>query len=127
MIVGIGCDIVDHETSKKLRWDSDVSIINRIFSRREIDIYLSNKELRFLCGRFAAKEAVLKSLGTGMQDGIALTDIQIVQSQEKRPVIELFGTPKELSDRLGIDFWHISITHSSQYSTAFVIAETLKH
>lgn len=123
MIIGIGCDIVEYETSKKLKWDSDISILNRIFSQKEIEIYSSKKELKFLSGRFAAKEAVLKCLGTGMQDGIALIDIQILQSKECKPTIELYGQAKEISDKIGINRWHISITHSTFYSLAFVIAE----
>jgi holo-[acyl-carrier protein] synthase len=123
MIIGIGCDIVEHETSKILNWGSDVSILNRIFSQKEIEIYSSQKELKFLSGRFAAKEAVLKCLGTGMQDGIALSDIQILQSPQGKPVLELFGEVKKISDKIGIRFWHISISHSTYYSLAFATAE----
>lgn len=123
MIIGIGCDIVEHEISKTLNWDSDLSVLNRIFSQKEIEIYFSQKELKFLSGRFATKEAILKCLGAGMQDGIALTDIQILQSPEGKPVVELFGEVKQISDKMGICFWHISITHSTSYSLAFVTAE----
>ena len=123
MIIGIGCDIVDHEISKNLNWDSDVSILTRIFSQREIEIYSLKKEVKFLFGRFAGKEAVMKCLGTGMQDGIALCDIQILQSAEGKPILELCGTVKKISDELGINQWHLSITHSSRYSLAFVTAE----
>ncbi len=123
MIIGIGCDIVEHEISKSLKWGSDLSVLNRIFSQKEIEIYFSQKELKFLSGRFAAKEAVLKCLGTGMKDDIALTDIQILQSPEGKPLLELYGEVKKLSDQMGICFWHISITHSTHYSLAFVTAE----
>lgn len=123
MIIGIGCDIVEHETSKSLNWGSDISVLNRIFSQKEIEIYSLEKELKFLSGRFAAKEAILKCLGTGMQDGIALPDIQIIQSPEGNPIIELFGKIKEISDAIGINIWHISISHSAYYSLAFVTAE----
>lgn len=123
MIIGIGCDIVEHEISKSLKWGSDLSALNRIFSQKEIDIYFSQKELKFLSGRFAAKEAVLKCLGTGMKDGIALSDVQILQSQDGKPVIELIGKIKEISDAIGVNLWHISITHSTCYSLAFVTAE----
>lgn len=125
MIIGIGCDVVEHETSKSLNWGSDISVLNRIFSQKEIEIYSSNKELKFLCGRFAAKEAVLKCLGTGMQDGIALSNIQILISPEGKPVLELFGELKKISDKIGVGFWHISISHSKGYSMAFVIAERI--
>lgn len=124
MIIGIGCDIVEHETSKSLNWGSDISILNRIFSKREIEIYSLKKELKFLSGRFAVKEAVLKCLGTGMQDGVSLTDIQVLQSPDGKPVLELFGEIKRISDKMGISFWHISITHSNTHSMAFALAES---
>ena len=123
MILSVGCDIVEHKISKSLNWDSDISVLNRIFSQKEIDIYLSQKELKFLSGRFAVKEAVLKCLGTGMQDGISLPDIQIIQSSEGKPVLELFGEVKKISDSMGVSLWHISIAHTSSYSLAFVTAE----
>lgn len=123
MIIGIGCDIVEHEISKSLKWDSDISILRRIFSEVEINIYYANNDLNFLSGRFAAKEAVLKSLGMGMQDGIALPDIQILQTREGTPVIMLSGKVKEVSDEKCVISWNISITYSANYSLAFVIAE----
>lgn len=124
MIIGIGCDIVDHEVSKKLNWGTDFSVLQRIFSKRELYI-LSSKELKFLSGRFAAKEAVVKCLGKGMYDGIALSDIHILQTEDSCPLIELSGEVKNLSERLKINRWHVSITHCSQYSMAYVIAESV--
>lgn len=122
MIIGIGCDIVEHEISKRLNWDSDFSVLKRIFSQKEVDIYSFKKNIQFLAGRFAAKEAVLKCLGTGMEDGLALSEIQILQKGEK-PEIVLLGKVREISDRMKIRIWHISISHSNEHSIAFVIAE----
>lgn len=123
MIVGIGDDIVEHKVSKRLGWRNDQSILKRIFSPREIDLYLPTKNIRFLSGRFAAKEAILKCLGTGMQDGIALPDIQILPSESGKPIIELSGEVKKIAEAMGITHWHISISHSSTCSIARVIAE----
>lgn len=124
MIVGIGCDIVEHESSKVLDWETDSSTQNRVLSEKELDIYLAKKDLKFLTGRFAAKEAVLKCLGTGMQDDIALSDIQILTAKHGKPVIKLKGAIKKISDNLKIKLWHISITHSDKCSMAFAIAES---
>lgn len=123
MIIGIGCDIVEHEEAQKLEWDSNPAVQNRIFSQKETEIYLLSNNIKFLCGRFAAKEAILKCLGTGMEDGIALTDIQILQSENGQPFIQLQGNSLIISEKLGINFWHISITHSRYFSIAYVIAE----
>ena len=123
MIIGIGCDIVEHDTTKKLKWDSKLSSQKRVFSLKEIEIYQTKRKIEFLSGRFAAKEAVLKCLGTGMQDGLALTDIHVLQLESGAPMIELCGQVKAIADTLGIIFWHISITHSATYSIAYVVAE----
>lgn len=123
MIIGIGCDIVEHDRSKKLKWHSDVNLQKRIFSQKEIDIYSIHESIEFLAGRFAAKEAILKCLGTGMFDGISLTDIQINQLENGKAQVELLGQVKVISDNLGINVWHVSITHSNNCSFASVIAE----
>ncbi len=125
MIVGIGCDIVEHTIAKSLNWENDTSILNRIFSKKELEIYLSIHDHQFLSGRFAAKEAVLKCLATGMQDGIALSEIQILQLLNGYPTIELLGTVKKISINMGINMWHISITQTDNYSFALVVAEKI--
>lgn len=123
MIIGIGCDIVEHNTTKLLKWEEDINLLQRILSSKEFEIYNIQKNIRFIAGRFAAKEAVLKCLGLGMQDGISLTEIQILQSINGQPVLELTGETKKISDEIGINSWHISITHSTNHSIAFIIAE----
>lgn len=123
MIIGIGCDLVNHEMTDKLSWRSDEQMLLRVLSSKELDLYRKNNTINFLAGRFAAKEAVLKCLGTGMQDGISLTDIQIHQLQTGEPIIELKGKIKDISDNKGIGKWHLSISHSNVYTMAFVIAE----
>lgn len=125
MIVGIGCDIVEHQSAKLLKWETDFTFLERHFSSTEIkllDAYPRQK-IRFIAGRFAGKEAVLKCLGTGMQDGISLTHIQIVSSLKGIPIIKLDGEAQKIAKRLKIDAWHISITHSNNMSFAFAIAE----
>lgn len=122
MIIGIGCDIVEHDTTKILKWEEDISILQRIFSNNELDLYDIQKNIKFIADRFAAKEAVLKCLG-GMQDGIALNDIEILELENRCPAIKLKGTVKEISDWKSISSWHVTITHSINYSIAFVIAE----
>lgn len=123
MIIGVGCDIVEHDTTKILKWESDSTILKRIFTNQEIEMYSQDCNLKFLAGRFAAKEAVLKCLGSGMQDGLSLRDIQIAKSSEGKPTLELFGGVRVISDSAGINSWHLSISHSKNHSIAFVIAE----
>lgn len=124
MILGIGCDLVSHALTEKLEWESDTDTNQRIFSKKEMDLYRKNKTIRFLAGRFAAKEALVKCLGTGMQDGLALTDIEILRSPSGAPDLRITGGVKDFADKMGIVKWHISISHSDTHSMAYVIAES---
>ena len=124
MIIGIGCDVVEHDTTRDLGWSSNPVRLQRIFSTQELAMLDDHKTDRFLSGRFAAKEAVLKCLGTGMKDGISLKDVQILQTEAGRPIIQIEGETQKLALQMGIANWHISISHSSHNSTAFVVAES---
>lgn len=123
MIVGIGCDVVRHKITHALGWNANVRKLRRIFSSSELDLIRNNNSIKFISGRFAAKEAILKCLGTGMKDGISLTDIEILQNKAGQPVVHVVGGAKMVAKELGITHWHISISHNTTSSTAFVIAE----
>lgn len=123
MIIAIGCDLVEHKISQSMDWENNKPVQNRIFSSKELELYNLKGQLKFLSGRFAAKEAILKCLSTGMEDGISLTDIEILQTEIGKPFIILSGKLQQLSKDLGVKKWHISITHSPTFSQAFVIAE----
>jgi holo-[acyl-carrier protein] synthase len=126
MIIGIGCDIVEHQLTKQLNWEADMELLKGSFSPGELELYHTKKTTRFLSGRFAAKEAVLKCLGTGMHDGISLASIEILQNEIGKPEVKLSGEVKRISNKLGINLWHVSITHSTGHSMAFVVAEKQK-
>jgi holo-[acyl-carrier protein] synthase len=123
MIIGIGCDIVNHERIEKLNWSSDSDVQHRILSDEEYQLYKKTQDIEFIAGRFAAKEAVVKCLGTGMEDGISLTNIQILQTTEGTPQIVITGPETEMIKRKGIKSWHVSISHTNGFSMAVVIAE----
>lgn len=123
MILGIGCDITEHALAEKLNWTTDKKFLKRVFSGSELKIYDNLKKLRFLTGRFAAKEAVLKCLGTGMYDGIFLKNIEILQNENGKPIVKLKGEVKKISSKQGIKNWFVSISHSRTCSMAYVVAE----
>lgn len=123
MIIGIGTDIVQHKITELLKWDTDIEIQTRLFSNAEISLCSQANVVQFLSGRYAAKEAILKCLGIGMIDGISMPDIEILQDEAKKPLIQLKGSVLEIAKQLSIQKWHISISHSPDYSLAFVIAE----
>lgn len=124
MIIGIGCDIAEFSIADKLKWKSEEKIRARVFSPKELLQYDKHNRLSYLTGRFAAKEAVLKCLGTGMRDGLSMKNIEIIQLENGKPIIKLKGEVSKLSFDLGIKNWFVSISHSSQSSMAYVIAES---
>ena len=123
MIIGIGCDVVDHTTTNFLNWPKRPSKIQRIFTEAELALSSDSDETKFLSGRFAAKEAVLKSIGTGIDDNISLRDVEILKDDSGRPKIVIEGDLKRAVEEMKITRWHISISHTESTSTAFVIAE----
>lgn len=126
MIIGIGSDIVEHDVTEKLQWSSDLTLLKRIFSSQELELYRAEPSIKFLSARFAVKEAVLKCLGVGMEEGLALTEIQTLNDKNGKPQVELTGEVKRLADEKNIQTWHVSITHTQTSSLAFIIAEGSK-
>jgi len=125
MIFGVGCDIIDVQSVKKMNWSCDEKVRNRIFSNKELDEYCNKGfSLNYLMGRFAVKESVVKCLGFGLIDGISLLEIETLTNDNGKPVLLVFGKVKELSVSLNISNWQCSISHTDQYSMAFVVAES---
>ena len=76
-----------------------------------------------LASRFAAKEAVMKALGTGIH-GIRWRDIEVVREPRRAPMIRLHGSALLRARQLGIDHIAVSLTHSRENALAFVTAES---
>jgi len=126
MIKGSGVDIIEVQRIADLleRHPSP----SKIFTKSEIDGCQNEKfgEKRTLyrfAGLFAAKEAVMKALGTGWTQGAGWTEIIISHTPNGAPQVELKGKTKELAESLGIERICLSISHSDKYALAFVITE----
>ncbi|MFO1030263.1 MAG: holo-ACP synthase [Planctomycetota bacterium] len=76
-----------------------------------------------LAARFAAKEAVLKCLGTGWASGLGFAQIEVTRATSGAVSLQLHGAAAERARALGIDRWHVSLTHTEALATAFVVAE----
>ena len=76
-----------------------------------------------LASRFAAKEAVMKALGTGIR-GVRWRDIEVVRQRGRAPTIHLHGTALARAERLGISHLAVSLSHSKEYAVAFVVGES---
>jgi holo-[acyl-carrier protein] synthase len=122
-ILGHGIDIVETERIRKLCDEHGQRFLDRCFTPAEQRYCADNPKRYFehLAGRFAAKEAVLKVLGTGWRGGIAWTDIEITRDTSGQPAIVLTGECAKIADRIGINRWHISISHIPTHATASAI------
>ena len=122
-IVGHGIDIVETARIKALVENHGEHFLERVFTAAE-QRYCALSPKRYfehLAGRFAAKEAVLKVLGTGWRGGIAWTDIEILKELSGQPRIMLTGDCLRIARELGIQRWHVSISHIETHATARAI------
>jgi holo-[acyl-carrier protein] synthase len=122
-ILGHGIDIVETARIRKLVDEHGARFLDRVFTAAE-QSYCARSPKRYyehLAGRFAAKEAVLKVLGTGWRGGIAWTDIEVVKEVSGQPRIVLTGECLRIARELGITSWHVSLSHIETHATASAI------
>ena len=122
-ILGHGIDIVETERIKKLVEHHGHHFLDRVFTPQEQHYCALNPKRYYehLAGRFAAKEAVLKVLGTGWRGGIAWTDVEIINEPTGQPKMTLTGESERIAKELGISRWHVSISHIETHATASAI------
>ncbi len=121
-VIGHGIDIIECERIKAV-WDRHGDrFLQRVFTPGEIQYCLAKKDpLPHLAGRFAAKEAVLKVLGTGWRGEIGWTDVEVTHTTSGAPKIVLTGHSACIAQQLGIQMVQISITHTKRYGAASAI------
>jgi len=122
-VVGHGIDIVETQRIRQLVDEHGQRFLDRVFTPLE-QRYCATNTKRYverLAGRFAAKEAVLKVLGTGWRGGIAWTDIEVRPEPSGQPKITLTGECLRIATELGISRWHVSISHIETHATASAI------
>ncbi len=86
----------------------------------------TKRRAEHLAARFAAKEAVLKALGTGLADGISWTEIEVTRDGRGAPGVKLTGRAAKIAKRLGIAEWAISLSHTDELAMASVIARVVR-
>lgn len=126
-IKGHGIDLVECRRIRELAERYHDRFLTRVFTGNELD-YCRNRKRHWehLAGRFAAKEAVLKALGTGWRGQIAWTDIEVVNDELGRPAVILAGHTRKLAQDRHITDIQVSITHTKDHAlaSAIAIAET---
>ncbi len=124
MILGHGVDLAEVQRVRRSVERFGDRFLERVFTKSE-RVYAGDGPRRYehLAARFAAKEAVLKALGTGWAQGVGWTDIEVAREASGRPVLVLHGKAREMAESLGVRRWHLSMTHTGTMAMASVIAE----
>lgn len=122
-IFGIGTDIIECLRIAQMIERHGELFINRVYTKHEIQYCQSRKlATQHFAGRWAAKEAILKALGTGWRRGISWRDMEIRNEPGGRPTVALRGGARDVVEQLGITEMLISISHCRSHATAYALA-----
>ncbi|AJA48861.1 holo-[acyl-carrier-protein] synthase [Clostridium pasteurianum DSM 525 = ATCC 6013] len=124
MILGVGIDIVEINRIRDAI-EKNSLFLKKVYTQNEIE-YLKSRNLRpeYAAGRFAAKEAVSKALGTGFMQ-FSIRDIEIDRNVKGKPVVILKGKAKQIANKFGDYKIHLSISHSKENAIAYAILEVI--
>ncbi|GAC1450573.1 MAG: holo-ACP synthase [Isosphaeraceae bacterium] len=122
-ILGIGTDIVECPRIGKMIQRHGELFLRRVYTEREIRYCQARKHAtEHFAGRWAAKEAILKAIGTGWSREIAWTDLEVRNAFSGAPQVLICGGAKEAAQKRGIGDILISISHCRTYATAYALA-----
>lgn len=126
MAILCGTDIIEIGRIKNSLETTGDSFKNRVYTHNEIAYCENKKGARFpsYAARFAAKEAVVKALGTGISEGISWVDIEILNEENGKPYVVISGKAKEIFDGMGGSHVSISLSHCGDYAVAYAVIET---
>ena len=125
MIIGLGTDLVGVERIRGVYQRQGQRFLDKVYTAEEQAYCLAARDpAERLAARWAAKEAVMKALGTGWAKGVAFTHIAVIAT-DGAPRLKLSHRAAEISSALMIDCWHLSLSHSDGMAIAMVIAERL--
>ncbi len=116
-----GVDILEIARVRRVADRYGERFYRRIYTKGEI-AYCRGRAPQ-LASRFAAKEAVMKALGTGIR-GVSWRDIEVVRGRGQPPRIELHGTALARAERIGLSHLALSLSHSKHYAVASVVGES---
>jgi holo-[acyl-carrier protein] synthase len=125
MIYGIGTDIVEIERFQRFLDTGNTALLDRLFTPAERSRCQKLKDAAScLAARFAAKEAFLKALGTGLRDGISWLDIEVSNDDLGKPALTLSGKAAEQYQLKQLTTIHLSLSHDGGSAVAMVILES---
>src|SRR6266545_6851473 len=119
MKLATGVDLIEIARIEEVVARHGKHYLERVFTPAELEY--CGKRAESLAGRWAAKEAVTKALGTGIGD-VTWTEIEILGDEQNAPKLTLRGVAEAKAKELGLTNWSVSISHSQSHSVAFVVA-----
>lgn len=120
MILGIGVDLAEVARFRK----TSSAFRRRVFTSAELAYARRYRDTaERLAGRFAAKEAAMKALGTGWAKGVAWREVEVCRGKAGQPVLQLSGAAAKRAKALGIRRWHLSISHAGGVAVAVAVGE----
>jgi len=127
-IIAHGIDLVDCPRIEQMVERHGDRFVNRVFTKAEQAYARTHKDsIERYAGRFAAKEAILKLVGTGWRGKIKWTDIEVVNDPAGRPEVNLSGEVERIAAELQISQISISITHTANFAIASAVALSGSH
>jgi holo-[acyl-carrier protein] synthase len=122
-ILGIGTDIVECPRIGRMIEQHGELFLRRVYTDREIRYCQARKHaIEHFAGRWAAKEAILKAIGTGWSRGICWTDLEVRNAPDGRPRVLVRGGARDAALDRGIGDILVSISHCRTYATAYALA-----
>ncbi len=122
-IIAHGIDLVDFDRIEQMLGRHGERFCERVFTLRELaDADKVKNRIEKLAGRFAAKEAVMKLVGSGWRGGVAWTDIEVINNELGQPIVTISGKLKELAGQQQIEQITLSITHTANFAIASAVA-----
>jgi holo-[acyl-carrier protein] synthase len=124
MISGIGTDIVAIERFQRFVDQNNTALLQRIFTEQERAACSARKNsAACFAARFAAKEAFLKALGTGLREGLSWQDMEVVNDELGKPELILAGKASALFKERKLSGLYLSLSHDGGYAIAYVVLE----
>lgn len=126
MIVGIGLDIIEVDRIRDVYLRHKERFTKRVLTESELAYVMKYKDpAERLAGRWAAKEAAFKALGTGLAEGMHWRDVEVVRAPSGKPDIRFHGAARKRFQELGATLCHLTITHGDNMAVAQVILEKI--
>lgn len=124
MILGLGSDLAEVARIRASRERFGDRFLRRVYTETEIAYALSKANVdERLAARFAAKEAGMKALGTGLSAGVTWRDFSVGREPSGKPTLTLSGAAARIAEHSGIRKVHLTLTHTAEMAMAVVIME----